>query len=216
MPFVGVRSTRNEYVPYDRMNNLIGPRQFGWSANFENLMKARAGCARAMKLSIPVKRTSPIAGPKCPFKSRIYEPILSLFYRPQTRRHVLNCPRNELSDPTDARSRWHRQCPTLRHSTHSFVSNRSLLFILLLLAESLVFLFNLSRIYLFHFYGESMGIVTFFSDPNVSEFYPVKMSNKNYTLSGRNNLKAVRKSMQKFIRIHSGLSLYFLPGEFIE
>lgn len=59
IPFVW-RIRSPGYVPCDRMNDLIGPRQFGWSANFENPMKARACRARAMKLPVPVKRTSPI------------------------------------------------------------------------------------------------------------------------------------------------------------
>lgn len=40
--------------------NLIGSAEFRWSANFAKLMKARARCSRAMKLSVAVKCTSPI------------------------------------------------------------------------------------------------------------------------------------------------------------
>ena len=105
-----------EYVRCDRTNDLIGPRQFGWSANFENSMKARARCSPAMKLSIPGETYFTY----CRTVSNRVSMNLSLFYRPRTRPHVLNCPRNELSDPTRCSfHRWHRQCPTSRHSTHS-------------------------------------------------------------------------------------------------
>ena len=98
-----------EYVRCDRTNDLIGPRQFGWSANFENSMKARARCSPAMKLSIPGETYFTY----CRTVSNRVSMNLSLFYRPQTRPHVLNCPRNELSDPTRCSfHRWCRQCPT--------------------------------------------------------------------------------------------------------
>ena len=201
------------------MNDLIGPRQFGWSANFENLMKAHAWCARAMKLSIPVNRTSPIAGP---FQIVYLWTYLSfpLFHRSQTRPHRFEL-LNELSGATRRFSKVTWRVSNFKTLDLSSVSNRSSFSFFFFLLSVLVQVSRISRhlsrnLFLFFFHSFFLSFFLSFLFqlfPNIRRKNVVQGHN---TSSRRNNSRVLEKSMQKFILVRPRLFLYLLPGEFIE